>query len=397
MANVRETSPEEFGAVGDGKANDWVAIQHAVDSCANFTSCRVKFSKSYLSGYILIKSSGITFDLEGTLSLLPKRIYTKLHDYEKYNFISNQGTKKFISGFQLIGGGTIQSTSAIAWWLCKLSGRYRPYLLYLENMENVRVENVHFVDSPNHNIEVSNCTHVRVNELYVDAPHNSPNTDGINFYGGMDQSLTNSVISNGDDCVSVVAINERAPQCVPNPDQFFCAGGNLRVKNVTCKGGHGISIGGMNHGVVRNVTFENMTATGGPSQGIYSAGGLRLKSYPNGTGLVSDIIYRNIVLDGVYLPIQILARYCPWPSKCPPSVTSVGFSNISFINIRGRGKQKGLVGAFKCAKVASCKNILLDNVALNTSVSDNKYECENADLIFKGYSNPNKCTPPEGM
>ena len=32
--------------------------------------------------------------------------------------------------------------------------------------------------------------------------------DGINFYGGHDQMLSNSVITNGDDCVSVVPIGQ---------------------------------------------------------------------------------------------------------------------------------------------------------------------------------------------
>ena len=70
------------------------------------------------------------------------------------------------------------------------------------------------------------------------------------------------------------------------------------VENVRCEGGHGIAIGGVRHGTVSNVTFRNMTATGGfgNTQGLYSPGGLRIKSYPNSTGSVYDILYDNIVL-----------------------------------------------------------------------------------------------------
>ena len=64
-----------------------------------------------------------------------------------------------------------------------------------------------------------------------------------------------------------------------------------------------------------DVTFENMTATSGLTQGEYSTGGLRVKSYPNSTGLVTDITYSNIFLDNVYLPVQLLQHYCPWPCK----------------------------------------------------------------------------------
>ena len=56
------------------------------------------------------------------------------------------------------------------------------------------------------------------------------------------------------------------------------------ARNVTCEGGHGISIGGVRHGSVTNVTFSNMRATGFLSQDKYGTGGVRVKSYPNSTG-----------------------------------------------------------------------------------------------------------------
>ena len=119
------------------------------------------------------------------------------------------------------------------------------------------------------------CTNVRVKELIATAPNNSPNTDGMNFYGGHDQSIVDSVrhhsplpgqhqhnnlpnaeaplswavqvITNGDDCISVVPTGDPAtPRCVLHPEQ--CAGGDLIVHNVTCKGGHGFSIGSVRHG-----------------------------------------------------------------------------------------------------------------------------------------------------
>ena len=37
------------------------------------------------------------------------------------------------------------------------------------------------------------CTDIRVKELIATAPNNSPNTDGMNFYGGHDQSIVDSV------------------------------------------------------------------------------------------------------------------------------------------------------------------------------------------------------------
>ena len=137
--------------------------------------------------------------------------------------------------------------------------------------------------------------------------------------------------------------------CEAFPASLDCSGGHVVVRNVTCLGGHGISIGGVRHGSVRNVTFENMTATGekGSTQGKYSTGGVRIKSYPNSTGTVTDIRYRDIIMKGVYLPIQLLGHYCPFPCKTADGNTSVVFANISFTRVVGTGKSS-VVGDFEC-------------------------------------------------
>ena len=63
------------------------------------------------------------------------------------------------------------------------------------------------------------------------------------------------------------------------------------------------------HRTVTNVTFSNITATGGQAgstQNEAAGGGCRVKSRPNSTGSVRDIRYEDMVFDGVY-----------WPAKPP--------------------------------------------------------------------------------
>ena len=76
---------------------------------------------------------------------------------------------------------------------------------------------IHLRDSPSHHIKVDGCTAVRVTGIRIEAPLESPNTDGINFYGGQDQLLADSVISNGDDCVSVVPVGLNQRICIVSP------------------------------------------------------------------------------------------------------------------------------------------------------------------------------------
>ena len=104
----------------------------------------------------------------------------------------------------------------------------------------------------------------------------------MNFYGGFDSVLSDSTIDNGDDCISVVPVNEYLDFCSTNENDMDvrCSGGNVLVRNITCNGGHGLSIGGIRHGSVHNVTFENITVTGGQrgsTQDEAAGGGCRVK------------------------------------------------------------------------------------------------------------------------
>lgn len=388
------TTPEKFGAVGDGKANDWEPIRNAVASCTSHPGefCRIDFVHTYSSGPITINTSSVTLNITGSLLMLPKREYPT---DSRTAFVSNAGA---IHDVQITGSGTVGNhaiSNALAWWACKYTGCWRPHLIVFSGVTGVRIDGgLHLRNSPNHHIEVDQCSGVRVDDIDIKAPTESPNTDGINFYGGRDQSFTNSVVHNGDDCVSVVPIGEFSDPCVNgDPAQEACRGGNVIVHNVRCEGSHGIAIGGVRHGTVSNVTFSNMTATGGfgNTQGLYSPGGLRIKSYPNSTGSVYDIHYEDIVLDGVYTPLSILTRYCPWPCRTADGNQACQFHDITFNNVRGAGRSE-IQGFFNCSKIAPCYNISLRNVVLGNALKGSSYKCNEASgVVFGKGSMPSAC------
>eukprot|EP00949_MAST-11_sp_MAST-11-sp1_P005194 g5194.t1 len=387
----RTTTPEEFGARGDGKVDDSIPIKRALDSCIGYSRCDVRFANTYLSGPVIIQSSGVTLNVTGSLLMLRREDYPQ--GDPRAGFISNEGG---VSDIHITGPGLIGNEHLpLEWWACKLTGCWRPHLIVLNGVNGLHIDGqLHLKNSPNHNIEVVSCTAVRVKDIFIEAPHSSPNTDGINFYGGHDQSFINSVVSNGDDCVSVVPIGENTASCINgDPAQAACRGGNVVVNNVSCVGGHGIAIGGIRHGTVSNVTFSNMTATSGPgdTQGLYSPGGIRIKSYPNSTGSVYNVVYRDIVLDGVYTPISVLTHYCPWPCTTKDGSHACYFHDILFDNVRGTGRnvQQGI---FNCSSKVPCTNLTLRNVMLDTESPRAKLTCnKNAGLVFEE-SSPNFCT-----
>ena len=249
-------TPEQFGAVGDGKHDDTVPMRAALASCKfshpGAAPCTVLLVRNYSTGPLLINSSAITLRVTGQLAMLPRAVYPK----GPTHFIS---TTAGLKQLRIDGGGLITGLGA-AWWPCKQSGCWRPHLMSFGGVAGLEIGPLRMSDPPNHFIECSGCSQVRVHDLVATAPNNSPNTDGMNFYGGEDQSIVDSVIENGDDCISVVPTGDPAsPLCVNHPEQ--CHGGSLLVHNVTCIGGHGLSIGSVRHGVVRNVTFSSCVMT----------------------------------------------------------------------------------------------------------------------------------------
>jgi polygalacturonase len=375
-APALDTTPEAHGAMGNGKADDSAAIRAALAACAAVGStggCRITFSNSYLSGPLSVNSSGLELRVTGTLAMLPRSRYPASSTTP---FLSNTAG---VSGLLITGGGLIDGQGK-AWWPCKHEGCFRPHLMAFGGVHGLTIDGMRLQNPPNHFIEVSDCVGVRVRNLHSEAPNNSPNTDGINFYGGSDQLFEDSVVHNGDDCVSVVPTGDPASAlCVTQPER--CHGGSVIIRNISCLGGHGVSIGSVRHGTISNTTFENITLTKGPTQALYSSGGCRIKSYPNGTGSISGVVFRDIIVEGVAYPLQLQARYCPGgQGSCPNGATAIALHDITFENIRGTGKGTidGIVGTFICNKLAPCTNITLDRVQL---ASDNgapaRFVCEN--------------------
>jgi len=93
--------------------------------------------------------------------------------------------------------------------------------------------------------------------LYSDfAGAHHKNTDGFNPSSSSDMSLTDTFIHNGDDCIAVKSGKQPSAWTCDIPSE------NILIKNVTCAGSHGLTIGSEVAGGIRNVTFLNVRIHG---------------------------------------------------------------------------------------------------------------------------------------
>ena len=123
------------------------------------------------------------------------------------------------------------------------------------------------------------------------------------------------------------------------------------------------------------------------------------QAYPNNTGLVSGIKYRDITMHSVGNPILVTGRYCPpsqrpWP--CPLGKQAVDFHDISFTNIKGTGKAlDGIVGNFDCDPASPCYNISLSDINLTLAVhGEPRFRCTNVSGAVSDDVFPSSCFSP---
>jgi len=160
---------------------------------------------------------------------------------------------------------------------------------------NGRIENLHSVDSKGGHFIVFGCGNMTFTNLTLTSPTNNRNTDGIKISHTNGINITSVKIGTGDDCVAMISGTK-----------------NVRITDVFCGPGHGISVGSLGGGnphelPVEDVVVRNCTFNG-------SMNGVQIKTWPNPSKTplnISNFIYEDIVMINVKTPIFINQQYCP--------------------------------------------------------------------------------------
>ena len=130
------------------------------------------------------------------------------------------------------------------------------------------------------------------------------------------------------------------------------------------------------HGIIRNVTVANVSLANGLN-------GVRIKAYPNGSGAIYDIHYRDVAIHNVRNPIIVDGFYCPptqRPYPCPPGQTAVHIHDVELLRVGGDA-HRGSAGYFSCDPSAPCENITLTDVRFQAAPgqpSPVRFNCSHA-------------------
>nr|GMD40654.1 polygalacturonase At1g48100-like [Ipomoea batatas] len=266
-------------------------------------------------------------------------------------------TPILVNGMSMQGGGLIDGRGEKWWNLpCKphrgvngttLPGPCdSPVAIRFFTSSNLTVQDLKMKNSPLFHFRFDNCHDVHIDSLYIKAPPNSPNTDGIHIENTYDVTIHNSIVSNGDDCISIGA------GCY-----------NVDIRNMTCGPSHGISIGslGIKHSraCVSNIKVRDSTIRN-------SDNGVRIKTWQGGFGAVSKVTFDNIRMDNVRNPIIVDQYYCS-NKACTNQTSAVYISDVLYSNIKGTFDARSPPMRLACSDSVPCTNLTLSEVELYPS------------------------------
>ena len=360
----------QFGARGDGKTLDTVAIQAALDACGKAGGGTVKFSPGiYLSQPLTLRTKTAMLLEEGATLLASPTQSDFLKDGGDWlTAKSSDDFIPFINGKNLTdiaitSQGTIDGNGA-NWWGPAEEARTRkpghpplprPDLVVLNNCKNVHLAGVKLINSPRSHLVLNNCEEAVIEGVTVRSPAGAANTDGMDPIDCRNVTITRCTVDTGDDNIAIKSGKKVEGR------KFGCE--NITVTDCDFLHGHGMSIGsatvgGVHHVVVKNCRFEN------------TDNGLRIKSGRDRGGLVEDISYSDITMKNVHPAISIVCYYQystndKYPKNDPAqpiSETTPRFRNVCISNVTATCTQDaGLIVGLPESLVS---NVVLDNVRI---------------------------------
>ncbi|KKK21829.1 hypothetical protein P175DRAFT_0443178 [Aspergillus ochraceoroseus IBT 24754] len=367
---------------GDG-TDDSKYIMAALRKCNNGGKVVFDQDKEYTIGTAL----DMTFLKHVDLEILGRVVFTNDTDYWQANAfkqVYQNATTFFQIGGEdvnVYGGGTLDGNGQVWYDLYAENALIlRPILVGIIGLRGGTIGPLKLRYSPQWYHFVANSSDVLFDGLdisgYSTSKNTAKNTDGWDVYRSSNIVIQNSVINNGDDCVSFK----------PNSTDIL-------VQNLHCNGSHGISVGSLGQykgevDIVKNVLVYNVSM-------FNASDGARIKVWPGvssalsedlqgggGLGSVSNITYDKMYVENVDWAIEVTQCYgqsnLTLCNKYPSNLT---ISDIHFKHFTGvtSAKRSPNVGTIVCSSPSVCSDIYAEDIEVVSPRGTDNFVCTNVD------------------
>ncbi|KAJ6725623.1 PECTIN LYASE-LIKE SUPERFAMILY PROTEIN [Salix purpurea] len=341
-----------FGAKGDGVSDDSKALLAAWKAACKVSGAVVEIPAKFEFLIKPITLQGpcmphLVLEIDGILLAPPQAgAWPKSGLFQWLNF-------KWVHDFTIQGTGKLDGQGS-AWWgpsgVYYIQKRFKhnpdmkPTALRFYDSHNVTVRDIKIMNSPQCHLKFDSSSGIKVNNITINSPESSPNTDGIHLQNTKDVEIQHSNIGCGDDCVSI---------------QTGCS--NIHVHHISCGPGHGISLGGLGKDksaacvsdiVVEKISLQNTLS------------GVRIKTWQGGVGSVKNVTFSNIEVSDVKYPVIIDQFYCD-KKICKNQTDAVAISGVKYDRIIGSYSVQPLHLA--CSNDVPCTDVDLIDIQLKPS------------------------------
>jgi polygalacturonase len=326
----------KYGAVGDGKTLNTVALQKAIDAAAKKGGVITLAPGQYLTGSLFLKK-GVTLHLDKGVTLLGSQ---DLKDYPEIQTRVAGIEMKWPAALlnildqdnvAITGEGTVDGQGKPFWdkywamrkeyetkglrWIVDYDAK-RPRLLLMSNASNITLTGVTLQRSGFWTVHVLYSKNVTVDGITVrnNLGGHGPSTDGIDIDSSSYVLVQNSDIDCNDDNFCLKAGRDADGLRVNRPAEYIV------IQNCVAGAGGGLfTCGSETSGGIRHVIARNLKAKG-------TKIGIRLKSALNRGGIVEDIRVDNIEMDGVGTAILLTMD---WNSAYSYSTLPEGYTDAT--------------------------------------------------------------------
>lgn len=309
-----------FGAVGDGVHDDTAAIQAAINCCPKKGRVLIPAGEYhvlplFIKSHIRIEiAKGAALRLETDRSKFPilPGITQSTDETKDLNLGSWEGNPldmfaAFISGYKaedvvIYGQGVLDGRGDQSdWWKewKKRRGAWRPRMFFINHCKQVTVQGLTFRNSPAWNLQPYFSKHLKFLNITVNAPADSPNTDGFDPESCKDILVAGAHFSLGDDCIAIKAGKLYMGSTYQTPTT------DMEVAHCLMENGHGgVTVGSEMAGGVQHVRVHDCLMRN-------TDRGLRVKTRRGRgqDGVIDDIVFDHVLMEHVGTPVVVNSMY----------------------------------------------------------------------------------------
>ena len=386
-----------FGAVGDGKTSNTPAIQSLIDKVAKEGGgTLVVPAGTFLTGALFFKQ-GVNLFIEknGTLKgSVEQNDYPQVKT--RWEGIEREWTSALLNftdmnRVDVSGDGTVDGSGDL--WLQRSGfGRGRgappqgprlgrPRMICFQNCTRVRISRLRLRQEAVWCLHILYSQDVTVDGIEIRCDHNIPSADGIDIDSSRKVRVRNVDIDNNDDSITIKSGKDEDGLRVNRPSEDIIVE-NSRFHH----GGSVVAMGSETSGGIRNVTIRHCVADSD------NAAPIRFKTQPSRGGVVENITYSDIQLNGTRQAFEFNMEWRMVPPIAPPAKVLPIVRNVTIRNVRGTvktvGMMHGLAGSpirnvkFEKCNITADKGFVIENVR-NVDLSGLKLTVKNGDPITK--------------